>query len=385
MRNTSGRLAMTLFVLGLLSACSGQTGAGPKSVDAGQTGVGPDAPPTRGPVDVATAAPDAMAGKDSGLVGDASPARDLGSEGVVVVDAIMGKDLDGDSGVVDAPVGKDMGSDGGSGQDAPLGVEAGADTGKDVSGVCTPGMPQTCNDSPAASYVAGTCQPNGTCVCDTGFVLNPASGRCGRAAAGTCAGSFEACGCGCCSGVSPTPVCYYPGAGDSLASIKAVDEAAKASPTCATAGCSLGLRYVCCADAPVEPAGNALYSATATMTALDRINLKKTASDGTCVSFTLASPTSVTGVRPFRLTLPPQWGLEGPVATGPCNNPGLLPIIGAQGTVTFEPSGNTCTLSAHLTLFHAPDTAGTVIATRFDADQVPISGGLSSNYCPGKI
>jgi hypothetical protein len=134
-------------------------------------------------------------------------------------------------------------------------------------------------------------------------------------------------------------------------------------------------------EAPVEPSGSALFSATATMTAIDRLNIKKTMSDGNCVSFTLGNP-AVSFARPLRLTLPTGWALTPVVATGACNGTGSGQVIGAQGSVTLDPSGTTCTITAHLTLFHATETTGTLTTTRFDADNVPISGGLSSAYCP---
>jgi hypothetical protein len=341
---------------------------------------GRDLAPTAGAEDASPATSDARVGGDDGGAADASVVADLGSDVGKVSDAFVGRDAGSEGGGADTLPSRDLGNDGGGTTDAPTGK----DLGMDVSGVCTPGMDQTCNDSPVASWVAGTCQSNGTCVCGSGFALNPDSGRCGRVETNTCAGSYDACGCGCCTGQSPTTVCYYPSAGDSLASIKAADEEVKASPTCANAGCAAGQRYICCAEAPVEPAGTALYSATATMTAVDRIQLKRTESDGRCVSITIANPGSGAGGRPLRLSLPTGWGVVS-VAAGACNGPASEEVIGAQGSMTLNPSGNTCTVSAHLTLFHSATSAGPVSTTRFDADDVLISGGLSSNYCPGQL
>jgi hypothetical protein len=120
------------------------------------------------------------------------------------------------------------------------------------------------------------------------------------------------------------------------------------------------------------------------MTAVDRIQLKRTESDGRCVSITIANPGSGAGGRPLRLSLPTGWGVVS-VAAGACNGPASEEVIGAQGSMTLNPSGNTCTVSAHLTLFHSATSAGPVSTTRFDADDVLISGGLSSNYCPGQL
>jgi len=43
---------------------------------------------------------------------------------------------------------------------------------------CQPGMDQSCNDSPIISSIHGTCEPDGTCTCISGFAKNPDTGRC---------------------------------------------------------------------------------------------------------------------------------------------------------------------------------------------------------------
>jgi len=43
---------------------------------------------------------------------------------------------------------------------------------------CTHGVEQSCNDSPLVSAIYGHCAADGTCVCNPGHPLNPASGRC---------------------------------------------------------------------------------------------------------------------------------------------------------------------------------------------------------------
>ena len=48
----------------------------------------------------------------------------------------------------------------------------------DCAPVCTPGADQTCNDNPIISSLHGHCTNAGQCVCGTGFVFNPNTGRC---------------------------------------------------------------------------------------------------------------------------------------------------------------------------------------------------------------
>jgi hypothetical protein len=48
----------------------------------------------------------------------------------------------------------------------------------DAGGVCTVGQDWTCNDDPAMQALAGTCLSGGVCKCNSGFVINPSTGRC---------------------------------------------------------------------------------------------------------------------------------------------------------------------------------------------------------------
>jgi hypothetical protein len=48
----------------------------------------------------------------------------------------------------------------------------------DCAPVCTPGTDETCNDLPSVAPPHGHCTTGGTCVCSTGFMMNPNTGRC---------------------------------------------------------------------------------------------------------------------------------------------------------------------------------------------------------------
>ena len=43
---------------------------------------------------------------------------------------------------------------------------------------CTYGADQTCNDDPSVSAIWGQCDQNGYCTCNSGYVINPATGKC---------------------------------------------------------------------------------------------------------------------------------------------------------------------------------------------------------------
>ncbi len=246
----------------------------------------------------------------------------------------------------------------------------------DAKGVCTPGMNQTCNDDPISAAVFGVCRANGTCSCNSGYVLNPSSGRCARQAS-ICTGSTTACGCGCCPGAkTPTPVCYYPSAGESISSIEAADKVASENPNCLAAGCSLGQDYLCCVEAAPEPAGSAQYSASFTIGAYDRLGLKKTGNDGNCMWFVLVSGESLVDTRPLRVSAPKGWGIEA-ITAGACSAGSTEQAIGAQGTVTRSSNGTSCIVSVHLTAFFYSKENGTITARRIDADDVPYGGAVS--------
>ena len=302
---------------------------------------------------------------------------------VVVPDASVGGDTAFDAAdapvakdAADAPIAKDV-------ADAPIAKDlADAALAKDAAFACTPGANPTCNDNVSVSSLSGTCQSNGTCLCNAGFVINPNSGRCMVPAAGACSGSYEACGCGCC-GSTPSPLCYYPSAGDSLSAIIAADQTVAGSSTCSLVGCALGQYYLCCAEASAEPAGSAQYTAQYTVGGYDRVGLSKTLTDGNCLSLTLVN-SGPSGANPtkLRVSTPSNWTIEGAISVSACGSsqPGTQ-AIGAQGTVSFSPSGTaSCAISAHLTVFFVATTDSPVTTMRIDADTVLISGG-PVGYC----
>jgi hypothetical protein len=236
------------------------------------------------------------------------------------------------------------------------------------------GMDQTCNDDPSISALWGTCQGHGTCTCNSGFVINPVTGRCARPSA-LCSGSYLACGCGCCGGTSPALACYYPSAGDTLDAIIATDRAAASSSNCAFVGCTQGQSYLCCAEVPPETASTATYSAVYVTGTSDHIGLSKVGTDDVCVYLALYAGSG--SLSRFRVSTPANWGLGTDTIAGSCRSavPGA-PVIGAQGTISFSPSGTTgCAVSAHVTVFLAESADGPVTAMRFDTDALPISNG----------
>ena len=248
--------------------------------------------------------------------------------------------------------------------------------------------PPSCNDSPISSAVMGTCQPNGTCVCASPYVINPSTGRCmyplrdgsvpsDTGAATVCSGDYTACGCGCCGGVSSTLACYYPSLGENIAAITAQDQATKSATNCDLAGCSRGTRYVCCAEPAPESSSSAAYTAEGYSGGLDHVTISKSGSD--CARLSFARPLSGS-TSPVRMNLPATWGVASG-EFGPCGDAGTTTQAkGGVGTLALRASGSQCLADLHATLF-ALAADGTVTASRLDVDGVAVTG-LPGNYCP---
>lgn len=202
-------------------------------------------------------------------------------------------------------------------------------------------------------------------------------GQPGEGGATSCDGPYRACGCGCCAGQAmPSPICVYPTAGGDLAGFIAADKAASQSPLCASAGCSIGLDYVCC-EAPPAIADQAKYVASLEIDGgLKRLELWKVTE--VCTNLVLVQPSSPPAGLP--LQTPPGWAPE--LARSrhvPCSASSLGPkAIGAIGKLGLRVLGDACVFDAHLTLFFG-NSAQDVQAERFDIDAQPLN--LSAAEC----
>jgi len=245
---------------------------------------------------------------------------------------------------------------------------------------CAPGMNQTCNDNLLVSSIWGTCQPDGTCLCTAGHVVNPNTGRCMMAPTkdaspssdtdpATCIGAYTACGCGCCGQVSITS-CYYPSLGETIAAITAQDLTTKSATNCALAGCSLGIHYVCCAEAAPEPSSSATYTATGYAGDLDHVTISKSGSD--CATLSFARPMTG-GNSALRISTPASWG-SASATFGVCGDASALDTAtGAVGTLALRSNGAACLADLHATLF-AFTADGNVKSARLDVDGVTVTG-----------
>jgi hypothetical protein len=191
-------------------------------------------------------------------------------------------------------------------------------------------------------------QAAGASKLSDGVCLQPAACPAG-------APSRDVCGCGCC-GEPQRKACYFPALGQSASTIP--------DPTpgnCALAGCSAGVRYVCCAD-PGVPAGggeNASYCVYDTAMNNGEVVVTKIVGE-TCTRLTMI-PTASSG--PLVIT-PETWHVR--AFHGPCAATGVR-AIGSLGNIGFRWMDGNAFLDLHAVLFF-DDGSGTVAAVHMDVD-----------------
>jgi len=215
--------------------------------------------------------------------------------------------------------------------------------------------------APDVGFAADAGVPDGAAAPDAG------------AEAGACpanAQPVDTCGCGCCGTGSPgLTSCYYPALGQSPASFPD-----PRPPNCATAGCSVGERHVCCADPPTPHGDFDEYCAYDPATDLPRIVLKQTEATR-CATVTLVR---LPGANPQTTTIP-GWSFESGRLGDCADLASGLAAIGALGTASLVYTGQVGMFTAHLVLFTANATpSGTADAHRLDVINLP----LSTSACP---
>jgi hypothetical protein len=249
------------------------------------------------------------------------------------------------------------------------------------------GYGPACNDDPNSAAVMGTCQADGTCKCNSGYALNPSTGRCRYptrdgsagdtdALANLCTGKYNSCMCSCCSTIGRAMACYYPTLGESVATLAAADEERWASAICGTNACSSGTHYLCCTPADPEPPSAATYATSAYIGGIDRLGITKTGAD--CASLAFAG--GALGSKEFHIDSGTYWAAEN-ASFGPCGDAGTRTYAqGALGTLTFRRADSACVMDLHVTLFAISDAAELTTA-RMDAEGLPMPSLLGG--CPG--
>jgi hypothetical protein len=254
------------------------------------------------------------------------------------------------------------------GQSAEGGASAGGSIGGASGGRASGG---------AAGSSAGAGGTGGNGAGPSAGVGGNSAGSAGAAGAPDlgCDGAYDVCGCGCC-GEAMSAGCYYPERGDDLATIRADDQAAAMHPRCATEGCSLGVRLLCCETTGVED--SATYALSGWSSDLQYTVVARTTDDGRCTGAVFARP-RIPGRGAFPFELPDQWNFEYAYAQdGGCdaNLPSEeLVTIGGLGFLKFTDPNCIFVFDFDFTLFFRGE-ADSVEAVRFKADGVrfPIHG-----------
>jgi hypothetical protein len=379
-----------------LVACSSSTGIKPApdaAADAGPLADAPtaasddalladallagDAPGADAPLSGDLIPPDATGLKDAATPGDPAPPQD-GTTG----DLALPKDGTG----TDLLPPADLALADGGNRDAASPDQAARDGDADPPKACLAdgGYGPPCNDDPNSAAVMGTCQPDGTCKCNSGYVLNPSTGRCRyptrdgsagdtNALANLCTGTYDSCMCSCCGTIGRAMACYYPTLGESVATLAAADEERWASAICGSSACSSGTHYLCCTPADPEPPSAATYATSAYVGAIDRLGITKAGAD--CASLAFAGGAS--GSKEFHIDTNAYWVAEG-ASFGPCGDAGTRTYAqGALGTLTFRMADSACVMDLHVTLFAISDAAELTTA-RMDAEGLPMPSLLGS-------
>jgi hypothetical protein len=257
-----------------------------------------------------------------------------------------------------APASETAGTGGVSGN-----AGAGSDAGRQASG----GAGTSAVSGGGAGGVGASTHEGGS----SGETETSDGGAAGAAPA-ACAGEYDACGCGCCGGTTPKPVCYYPDRGESLAAIEHEDQSAALSPSCASAGCAVALRYTCCA-LPSDPPPAMSYAVTGGMITSDiyRVSLYRTGTDERCQVAHFARGDGPGG-KAFPIALPDGWILELLEDYLCADVNSQIPskrreALGATGQLGFSSTSGQCSVKFDFTAFFTSESGG-VDAVQFASD-----------------
>jgi hypothetical protein len=188
---------------------------------------------------------------------------------------------------------------------------------------------------------------------------------------------LDVCGCGCCGPVG-TRICYYPALGESRDTIP---NPIPPPSTCIAAGCSFGVRHLCCADPGQQPSSAGYCAADVSLEDFPRFNVLRR--DGAvCTTLDLAALVS----SPFPIAAPPGFVVSDGT-TGPCDG-SVSPVhaIGGLGSVSpghIKHGDTSARYDVHVVLFF--DSGGaTADSVRLDVEDLPISAGACFPCVPGE-
>jgi hypothetical protein len=183
----------------------------------------------------------------------------------------------------------------------------------------------------------------------------------------------DVCGCGCC-GEAKGRACYYPALGESRETVPHPPPS-----NCATAGCSAGVRHLCCADPGPRPGVVTLCANNTSDEDFPRYQVTRR-DNGVCTSLEVAiSAPGSPIVGPGLSNVATAW-------REPCGDISMRKYaIGGLGRVTESPlthADGSARRDIHVALYFDSGT-GIADVVRIDADDVNTwATCLNSNDCP---
>ena len=185
---------------------------------------------------------------------------------------------------------------------------------------------------------------------------------------------LDVCGCGCC-GEAMGRACYYPSRGETRES---VPNPIPPPSSCAMAGCSFGIRHLCCADPGPRSGADIVCGIDTSVEDWAKFTITRRVGD-VCTTLELGSSSP-------RLPIAGPPGYANTNAwRAPCD--GSKPptyAIGGLGTVTPGRSGTQSPLpryDVHAVVFFDSGT-GVAEAVRIDKDDVAVGPSCTGDGCP---
>ena len=185
---------------------------------------------------------------------------------------------------------------------------------------------------------------------------------------------LDVCGCGCC-GEAMGRACYYPSRGESR---DAIPNPVPPASSCATVGCSYGVRHVCCADPGAQPSMTDICGNDASSEDWPRFTVTRRDGD-MCTTLELGSAGMI-----LPIVGPPGYANTNGWRQ-PCDgSTARVYAIGGLGRVTAGTSGTLLPFpryDVHVALFF-DNGKGSAEAVRIDGDEVAIGPACAGGVCP---
>ena len=183
---------------------------------------------------------------------------------------------------------------------------------------------------------------------------------------------LDVCGCGCC-GEAMGRVCYYPSRGETREEIPNPP-----GQNCAMAGCSYGVRHICCADPGPQVSQAPICAMDTSIEDLPRFTITRRDGD-VCTVLELSSISNI-----LQITGPPGYPFANAWRARCDGSDTPQFAIGGLGTISPGTSGTLLPFprfDVRVVLFFDRGS-GVADAVRIDRDEVAVASRCTSGVCP---